>query len=71
MKGKCLTSHITPLERGREYFLFPLGDSHYYVSKFDNQNAHCGVYQKEHFEVTESLFREEHRENECHQMSLF
>lgn len=54
MKGKCLSSDITPLDKGREYFLFPLGDSHYYVSKFDSVNAHCGAYEKKHFKVIDA-----------------
>ncbi|MCY8420268.1 hypothetical protein [Bacillus inaquosorum] len=58
-KGKCLSSDITPLDKGREYFLFPLGDSHYYVSKFDSVNAHCGAYEKKHFQVIDEGLGEE------------
>lgn len=37
--------HGQGLEKGKKYFLFPNGESHYYVSKFPNPNAHRGCFQ--------------------------
>ncbi|MCC9024398.1 hypothetical protein [Bacillus nakamurai] len=69
MKGECLSADITPLEKGREYFLFPLGESHYYV--FNNVSAHCGAYQKKLFQITDAGHNEVPQPNEWHQMNLF
>ncbi|MEC3796969.1 hypothetical protein ABEY46_19410 [Bacillus velezensis] len=71
LKGECLSADITPLEKGKEYFLFPLGESHFYVSKFNNVNAHCGAYQKKLFRITDADHSEAPEPNEWHQMSLF
>ncbi|WMW48077.1 hypothetical protein RFN66_03545 [Bacillus paralicheniformis] len=51
LKGTCLTSEFSTLVEGENYFLFPLGETHYYVSIFDSINSHRGAYQKEHFRV--------------------
>lgn len=36
LKGICLTSEFTPLEKGVEYFLFPLGSAHVSVLREDH-----------------------------------
>lgn len=46
IKGICDTDKYTPLEKGQEYYLFPCGEYHYYVSKFNSPTAHYGVYEK-------------------------
>ncbi|WP_277714218.1 hypothetical protein [Bacillus atrophaeus] len=61
MKGECLSADLASLEKGREYFLFPLGESHYYVSKFDNINSHRGAYQKEYFRISAEEVEDEPR----------
>lgn len=34
VNGECISVAKTPREKGKEHFLFPLGESHFYVSKF-------------------------------------
>lgn len=51
MKGLCVDpGGTTTLKEGIEYFIFPNGSNHFYVSKFDNPKAHFGCYQKELFQ---------------------
>jgi hypothetical protein len=53
MQGVCIdTGATTVLEIGRKYYLFEHGPN-YLVSRFDNKNAHCGSYEKKHFELIE------------------
>lgn len=51
IKGICDTDKYSPLEKGQEYYLFPCGEYHYYVSKFNSPTAHYGVYEKKNFTV--------------------
>lgn len=64
LKGICLTNEFTPLEKGVEYFLFPLGSAHYYVSKFDSPGSHYGAFEARHFLIKQ---KEQHQE----QLTLF
>lgn len=50
MKGKCIdAADSTMLQIDREYFLFPAGPNNYYVSHFNNKNAHFGCYEASKF----------------------
>ncbi|ADC52155.1 MULTISPECIES: hypothetical protein [Alkalihalophilus] len=54
MKAICTDSEGSlQLIEGKEYFIFPHGDDHVYVSKFDNKSSHFGAYRKELFKVTD------------------
>lgn len=54
LKGRCINAaDTTTLQNEQEYFLFPAGQNHYYVSMFNNTNAHFGCYQAERFQVVE------------------
>jgi hypothetical protein len=54
MQGICInTGSTTVLREGQKYFLFDHGPNNFYVSKFDNVNAHMGSYRKTHFELVE------------------
>lgn len=54
MKGKCIdAADSTMLKIGHEYFLFPAGSNHYYVSQFNNKNAHFGCYKASKFALIE------------------
>ncbi|TSB47142.1 hypothetical protein [Alkalicoccobacillus porphyridii] len=51
MKAVCIeTGDTALLQEQKEYFIFPNGESHVYVSKFDNQGAHFGCYEKDFFQ---------------------
>lgn len=51
MKGRCIdTGGSTVLEKGEVYHLFLNGPDHFYVSKFDNKNAHFGCFGRRFFE---------------------
>ncbi|KRT87078.1 MULTISPECIES: hypothetical protein [Bacillus] len=54
-KGKYTGEGNVNLDQGVCYYLFPLGESHYYVSKFNSVNAHVGAYRQSLFTVTEHL----------------
>ncbi|GIN67428.1 hypothetical protein J41TS2_28490 [Bacillus sonorensis] len=45
LKGTCLTSKFSTLVEVENYFLFPLGETHCYVSIFDSINSSRGAYQ--------------------------
>ncbi|MGP4041917.1 hypothetical protein ACTWP4_18745 [Gracilibacillus sp. D59] len=52
MKGLCINaSGLTVLEAGQEYFVFPGSSNTFYVSKFNNEKAHFGAFQRYRFEV--------------------
>ncbi|MDP7981018.1 hypothetical protein [Bacillus multifaciens] len=54
MKAVCINADTsTELRLEQEYFIFPAKPNHYYVSRFDNVNAHFGSYQAERFHVVE------------------
>lgn len=54
MKGICKDNGPSiNLEQGKEYFLFPHGSTHFYVSKFDNPGAFFGIYEQRFFEIIE------------------
>lgn len=38
-------------EDGRTYYLFPVGENHYYASKFPNVRAHRGCFHKDSFQL--------------------
>lgn len=51
MQGICInTGSTTVLREGQKYYLFDHGPN-YYVSNFDNVNAHMGSYRKDHFKL--------------------
>lgn len=50
------------LQPGQKYYLFPHGNTHYYVSRFPNEGAHTGCFSKELFDVIED---EEEKEEEA------
>ncbi|MCT6684625.1 MULTISPECIES: hypothetical protein [Bacillus amyloliquefaciens group] len=54
-KGQYTGEGNVNLDRGICYYLFPLGESHFYVSKFNSVNAHVGAYRQSLFTVTEHL----------------
>lgn len=59
MKGRCISAgDTTTLKPEQEYFLFPAGSNHYYVSRFDNPNAHFGCYQAKYFELVKETVLE-------------
>lgn len=47
------TGETTVLEKGKNYFLFPSGLDHYYVSKFPRETAHCGCFHKSLFQIVQ------------------
>ncbi|WP_025727734.1 hypothetical protein [Heyndrickxia ginsengihumi] len=52
MQGVCIDpGPTTTLQEGETYFLFDHGQNNYYVSRFDNINAHFGSYQRSYFKV--------------------
>jgi hypothetical protein len=52
LKGICIDPGQTVvLEKGKSYFLFPNGTKHYYVSDFNNKNAHKGCFQALYFQI--------------------
>lgn len=52
MKGRCISvGDTSTLQIGQEYFLFPAGPNHYYVSRFNNVDAHFGCYQARYFDL--------------------
>lgn len=54
MKGVCIdVDHSALLQPDEEYFLFPAKPHHYYVSRFDNKQAHLGCYPADRFRITE------------------
>ncbi|MDL4842815.1 hypothetical protein [Aquibacillus rhizosphaerae] len=56
MKGVCLdASNTTTLEKDQEYFIFPNGESSFYVSNFDRKTAHFGCYRASRFEVLKDV----------------
>ena len=51
MKSVCFdTGDTTTLVQGREYYLFPNGATHAFVSKFNNSSSHFGCYRQSLFE---------------------
>jgi hypothetical protein len=56
LQGVCIdVGETTTLRENQEYFLFDHGPNNYYVSRFDNVNAHFGSYEKKHFEKIEDV----------------
>lgn len=54
MRGICIeTGATTVLQEGANYFLFDHGPNNFYVSRFDNVNAHCGSYERKFFKLIE------------------
>jgi len=54
VKAVCINADAsTELRLEQEYFVFPTKTNHYYVSRFDNVNAHFGCYQAERFHFVE------------------
>jgi hypothetical protein len=52
LQGTCIEGgQSAVLEKGKEYFLFPNGPDHYYVSRFPNENAHTGCFQAKYFQL--------------------
>ncbi|WP_025731339.1 hypothetical protein [Heyndrickxia ginsengihumi] len=52
MKGICIDpGNTTTLKINEEYYLFENGQDNFYVSRFDNPNAHFGSFQKKYFKV--------------------
>jgi hypothetical protein len=54
LQGICVDASLTMvLEKGRKYFLFPIGSEHYYVSKFPRETSHCGCFHKSLFQIVQ------------------
>jgi hypothetical protein len=54
LQGICIDiGETTVLEKGKTYFLFPNGSTHYYVSKFQNKNSHFGCFRKSFFQIVQ------------------
>jgi hypothetical protein len=54
LQGICVDTGITTvLEKGKKYFLFPIGSEHYYVSKFPRETSHCGCFHKSLFRIVQ------------------
>ncbi|PAD67311.1 hypothetical protein CHH83_19690 [Bacillus sp. 7586-K] len=54
LQGICIdTENTVVLTEGEQYYLFPNGTEHYYVSKFPNEGAHTGCFQAKYFKVIE------------------
>jgi hypothetical protein len=54
LQGICIDASLTMvLEKGKTYFLFPIGPDHYYVSRFPNANAHTGCFHKSLFQIVQ------------------
>jgi hypothetical protein len=52
LQGICIDPGQTVvLEKGKNYFLFPNGTQHYYVSKFPNKHAYKGCFQTKYFQI--------------------
>lgn len=52
LKGLCINKgNTTVLTVGKQYFLFPNGEHHYYVSMFPNQRAHKGCFESSLFQL--------------------
>ncbi|SFM28795.1 hypothetical protein SAMN04487943_11236 [Gracilibacillus orientalis] len=79
MKGLCINaSGLTVLKAGQEYFVFPGGSNTFYVSKFNNEKAHFGAFQRNRFEVIDDQEKieqpeilEEEKFDQLVQMDLF
>ena len=51
MLAVCINAaDTTTLVKGKQYYVFPNGSNHAYVSKFDNPSAHFGCYRQSLFE---------------------
>ncbi|SFI35543.1 hypothetical protein SAMN04488574_102440 [Bacillus sp. 71mf] len=54
VKAVCINADAsTELQLEKEYFVFPVKWNHYYVSQFNNIDAHFGCYPKERFQLIE------------------
>ncbi|KAF0817667.1 Phage protein [Bacillus sp. ZZV12-4809] len=54
LKGKYIGSDkVCSLNKEYTYFLFPNGPNHYYVSRFNNPNAHFGCFDCDWFHILE------------------
>jgi hypothetical protein len=54
LQGICIDASLTMvLEKGKTYFLFPIGSDHYYVSRFPKANAHTGCFHKSLFQIVQ------------------
>ena len=52
MRGICIDNEAADvLQVGAVYYLFDHGPNNFYVSRFDNPNAHFGSYEKRRFEL--------------------
>ena len=51
LQGKCLDPDILPTYE--TFYLFPVGNNHFYASKFPRKSAHTGCFQKKHFHIKE------------------
>ncbi|WP_339148376.1 hypothetical protein [Sutcliffiella sp. BMC8] len=65
LQGICVKADSAEvLSKGENYYLFPNGPEHYYVSKYPNQGAHKGCYHAERFKL-------KHNEIELHKDRLY
>lgn len=52
LKGKYIGSNkLCSLNKEYTYFLFPNGPNHFYVSRFNNPNAHFGCFNGDWFQI--------------------
>lgn len=54
LQGICVDpGQSVVLEKGKNYFLFPHGPKHFYVSKFPSKESHRGCFSSEYFQLVE------------------
>lgn len=54
MKARCIdTGSSVALTKGKDYYVYDNGTSHYYVSRFNDERSHFGCFRKSLFEVVE------------------
>ncbi|WP_458412756.1 hypothetical protein ACNQFZ_18390 [Schinkia sp. CFF1] len=56
LQGICIdTGQTTVLEKGKLYFLFQNGETHFYVSKFPRIDSHTGCYKANRFQIIQNI----------------
>lgn len=54
MQGRCIQeTNSSNLKKDEKYYIFPHGQSAYFVSRFPTEGSHFGAYQKHYFKVLE------------------
>ncbi|WP_260288470.1 hypothetical protein [Peribacillus aracenensis] len=61
LQGVCVDPGQTNvLNKEASYFLFPAGNSHYFVSKFPNKKSHRGCFESNRFQLMNPPEPEKH-----------